>query len=109
MKLEEIQVITSTWTVYEALTVIKGRVGYRAAEELWKVICDPELVFLIKVTEDVEAEALWLFFNYRDKVWGIVDCANLIIMEKLGCRQALAFDRHFEEAANQRGFVVRRA
>lgn len=38
--------------------------------------------------------------------WGVVDCASLIIMERLGCKTVFAYDRHFVEASQQRGFVV---
>ena len=37
-----------------------------------------------------------------DQAWSIVDCASFILMEERGIREALAFDRHFEQA----GFTV---
>ena len=33
-----------------------------------------------------------------DQAWSIVDCAIFIMMEERGIREALAFDRHFEQA-----------
>jgi uncharacterized protein len=53
-----------------------------------------------------EARAIDLFFTYRDKTWGVVDCSSLVAMEDLGCRLAFGFDRHFTEASRQRGFEV---
>ena len=61
---------------------------------------------LVRVTEDIETRALDLFFAYQDKSWGVVDCANLVVMEDLGCRQAFGFDHHFLEASRQRGFEL---
>ena len=33
-----------------------------------------------------------------DKAWSLTDCISFVIMQQRGIRQALAYDRHFEEA-----------
>jgi uncharacterized protein len=101
---QDIRVITTTWTAYEAMSLLKSRIGIDGAAELWALLTNPEAVELIRVTDEIEAAALDLFFRYRDKTWGVVDCASLVVMERTGCRQALAYDRHFVEATRQRGF-----
>lgn len=98
--------ITSTWTTYEALTIVKTRLGYNHAESLWERIQRPSVVDLVTVDERIEAEAVELFWEYKDKDWGVVDCANLVIMQGTGCHRAFAFDRHFMEASRQYGFSV---
>lgn len=98
--------LTSTWTVYEALSIVKSRMGHQQAETLWKRLVRPSVVTVVKVSERLEAGALQLFWRYRDKDWGVVDCSSLRIMEETGCRQAFAFDRHFTEASNQYGFIL---
>ena len=98
--------ITSTWTAYEALTIVKTKLGYSQAEKLWQRMLQPSVTILIKVDERIEAEALELFWSYRDKDWGAVDCASLRIMAETGCQQAFAFDRHFTEAGRQYGFSL---
>ena len=65
----------------------------------------PSVVELVAVDERVEAEALELFWEYKDKDWGVVDCASLMVMDQSGCNQAFAFDRHFVEAS-QHGFSL---
>ena len=100
--------ITSTWTAYEALTIVKTKLGYDQAEKLWERMLRPSVVSLIKVDERIEAEALQLFWSYRDKDWGVVDCASFRVMEETGCRQAFAYDRHFTEASKQYGFALAR-
>jgi hypothetical protein len=100
--------ITSTWTAYEALTIVKTKLGYNPAEKLWQRMLRPSVVTFIKVDERIEAGALELFWSYRDKDWGVVDCASLRIMEETGCQQAFAFDRHFTEASQQYGFSLAR-
>jgi predicted nucleic acid-binding protein len=98
--------ITSTWTIYEALSIVKTKLGHLQAERLWERMVRPSVVTLIKVNERIEAEALQLFWRYQDKDWGVVDCSSLRIMEVTGCLQAFAFDRHFTEASKQYGFSL---
>ena len=44
-------------------------------------------------------EAAWsLFLERADKSWSFTDCTSFVLMENLGLRKALAFDRNFAEA-----------
>ncbi len=101
-----VPLITTTWTSYEALTIVKARLGYNQAALLWQRMQRPSVVDLVAVDERIEAEALELFWEYKDKDWGVVDCASLVVMDGTGCRQAFAFDRHFIEASQQYGFSL---
>jgi len=98
--------ITTTWTTYEALTIVKSRLGFSQAERLWDRIKSRAVVDLVWIDERIEERALELFWRYKDKEWGVVDCANLVVMEAIGCRQAFAYDAHFTEASRQFGFTV---
>lgn len=100
------RLITSTWTAYEALSLIKTRLGLDAALKLWEILNNRNIVSLIKVSAKIEAEGLKMFFGYTDKKWGITDCTSIALMLLLGCRQAVAFDEHFVEAGKQNGFVI---
>jgi uncharacterized protein len=102
----EISFITSTWTAYEALSIVKTKRSHHQAERLWERMVRPSVVTVIKVNERIEAEALQLFWRYQDKDLGVVDCSSLGIMEETGCQQAFAFDRHFSEASKQYGFSL---
>ncbi|MGQ9533416.1 MAG: type II toxin-antitoxin system VapC family toxin [Desulfotomaculales bacterium] len=97
---------TTNWAAYEALSILKGRVGYEAAERLWSVLNDVRLVRLVRVGRALEDRGLEMFFRYRDKAWGVVDCASLVLMRQVHCRRAFAFDTHFREAGRQSGFEV---
>lgn len=99
-----VRLATTNWTAYEALSMLKSRAGWEQATHLRSLLDDSRAVDLVRVTEEIELRALDLFFAYRDKTWGVVDCASLIVMEDLGCRQAFGFDHHFVEASRQRGF-----
>lgn len=102
----EIELVTTNWTAYEALSLLQSRTGADRAAELWGILTDKEAVTLLDVTPEIERRALGLFCGYRDKTWSGVDCASLVVMEELGCRQVIAFDRHFVEASRQRGLEV---
>lgn len=98
--------VTTTWTAYEALSILKRRIGPEQAKQLWDRLNNPRLVELVSIDAATERDALGLFFGYDDKRWGVVDCASLVVMERTGCLQALGFDEHFVEAGRQRGFTV---
>src|SRR5215207_2629067 len=102
----DISLVTTNWTSYEALSMVKSRIGSEAASDLWALLTLSVSVEFAEVTPPIERRALELFFGYEDKSWGVVDCASLVVMEELGCRQVIAFDRHFVEASRQRGFEV---
>jgi predicted nucleic acid-binding protein len=48
-------------------------------------------------------ESAWKLWEDRpDKDWSFVDCVSFIIMDRRGLAQALATDRHFEQAGFDR-------
>jgi len=99
--------VVTNWAAYEALSFLKNRVGYEPTLRLYEVLTDKELVWWEDVTPEVESKAVEIFWRYKDKTWGIVDCASLIVMEIMGCQCAFGFDHHFVEAAEQYGFVLK--
>lgn len=103
---KKIRIVTTNWTLYEALSIIKDRIGHAQALSLWNLVGQFPLISLIKITDDIETAGVGLFFRYGDKKWGVVDCTSLIVMEQTGCSKALAYDLHFKEASQQRGFQV---
>lgn len=44
------------------------------------------------------AAAFDLYRKRTDKGWSLTDCSSFAIMEQYGIREALTFDRHFEQA-----------
>ena len=43
-------------------------------------------------------EAFDLYKQMADKAWSLTDCASFVIMKARGISEALAHDRHFEQA-----------
>ena len=100
------RLVATTWTAYEAVTIVKSRLGFRQAERLWDRIESKAVVDLIWIDRQIERDALELFWRYKDKKWGVVDCSSLVVMNVLGCRHAFAYDSHFIEASRQIGFAI---
>ena len=98
--------VTTNWTVYEALTIVKSHLGFSQAERLWQRITSRAVVELVAVDEQIETDALDLFWRYQDKTWGVVDCSSLVVMQAVGSRSAFAYDKHFVKASRQFGFTV---
>ncbi|RLA89174.1 MAG: hypothetical protein DRG58_05850 [Deltaproteobacteria bacterium] len=98
---QDSQFFISNWTIYEAFSMIKKKAGIHQAEKLRDLVEDINIVAALKVDSKIEAEAVKLFWDYKDKNWGIVDITSLLIMKKCHCQYALAFDQHFREAAEQ--------
>jgi predicted nucleic acid-binding protein len=101
-----IALVTSTWTTYEAITIVRSKLGYGRARRLWQFANNRRIISMIRVDPRIESAALKLFWQHRDKDWGVVDCASLVIMERIGCQTVFAYDRHFVEASRQRGFAA---
>ncbi len=101
-----VKFLTSNWVSYEAISFIKSRSSYDAAEALWDILQDGQLFQIIKVDRAIEKEAVNMFWKYKDKKWGIVDCSSMILMEKKKCRTAFGYDQHFAEASKQYGFIL---
>ena len=61
--------VTTNWTAYEALTIVKSRLGFSQAEQLWDRIKSRAVVELVAIDEQIERQALTLFWRYQDKTW----------------------------------------
>jgi predicted nucleic acid-binding protein len=57
---------------------------------------------IVPQTSDLFISALELYNQRLDQAWSHTDCASFQIMHKLGIQEALAYDKHFEQA----GFVA---
>ena len=59
-------------------------------------------VEVVPQTSEQFHAALELYQARLDQGWSLVDCASFIVMETRQIQEALAFDRHFEQA----GFIA---
>ena len=62
---------------------------------------NPEIEIIVQ-TDEIFKAALGLYKQRTDKAWSHTDCSSFYIMQKYKITQALAYDKHFEQA----GFVA---
>ena len=72
-----------------------------AADKVKDWLTDPRIE-VVPQTDDQFRDALDLYGNRLDKEWSLADCASFLLMEEMDIREALAYDRNFEQA----GFVA---
>jgi predicted nucleic acid-binding protein len=89
--------LTTDYVVDETLTLLRAR-GERA-----RALLVGEAFFAGRLAEihtlDASDVALaWeTFRRYDDKDWSFTDCASKAVIERLGLREAFAFDQHFRQ------------
>ena len=94
--------LTTNWIFGEAVTLVRGRLGHKAAVALGtRLQHRPGLQILRARPEDEEA-AWGILQQYADKDFSFTDCTSFAVMRRLRIAHALAFDRHFR----QMGFRV---
>ena len=72
-----------------------------AADKVKDWLTDPRIE-VVPQTDDQFRDALDLYGNRLDKEWSLADCASFLLMEEMDIREALAYDRNFEQA----GFIA---
>ncbi|MBE0611134.1 MAG: type II toxin-antitoxin system VapC family toxin [Dehalococcoidia bacterium] len=95
--------VTSNWTLYEALTIVK-RAGHHRVVELHRYAA--KTMDIVTVDPVVESEALRRFVGWSDKTASVVDHANLLAALASGCDAILTFDADFLPIAQGTGIRV---
>lgn len=74
----------------------------KQAIEIISYFIESEEVEIFRHSSQIFDKAFALYKKYDDKEWSLVDCISFIVMRERGIKQALTFDRHFDQA----GFVA---
>lgn len=95
------QTIVTTEMVFTELLNHESRTGAHkrrlTAQAVTTWAAGP-LVKVLPQTSEQFQRALELYQARPDQAWSLVDCASFIVMEERGITEALAFDRHFQQA-----------
>ena len=94
--------VTTDYVVDETLTLIRVRIGLRAAETWWSQVDGSSRVRWQWIDATRAEKARSLFFRHRDKNYSFTDCTSFVVMRELKLKDALTTDRHFR----QMGFHV---
>jgi predicted nucleic acid-binding protein len=94
--------ITTDFVIDETLTLIRFRLGLRAANAWWQQIDGSARLRWERVESDRFERARQLFFHYRDKDLSFIDCTSIVVMREMKLSAVLTTDRHFRQV----GFEV---
>lgn len=103
-QMRPIQILTTDMVLVELLTSMSRRGEYNrrlAAETVRALMTSPDVEVVEQTRAQFEAAVARYAFRL-DQQWSVTDCASFLLMEERYVKEALAYDRHFEQA----GFVA---
>ena len=99
-QLSDSTIVTSEMVLTEFLNHA-SRGGHQlrrvAGENVLQWMADPNIEVVPQTGAQFQA-ALERYLSRLDQSWSVADCASFIVMETRQIQEALAFDRHFEQA-----------
>ncbi|UBF25269.1 PIN domain-containing protein [Kovacikia minuta CCNUW1] len=94
------RIITSEMVLTEFLNFFSGlgeNLRLQAATFTMQIQQNPNVTVVPQSTEQFN-QAVTFYMQRRDKRWSLTDCSSFLMMQALGITEALAHDRHFEQA-----------
>lgn len=93
---EHRQLVTTNFTLAEALNLINGRLRrHDIAVALGTAVLTSRFVRLVRVSERMERRAWEIFRRHDDKSFSYTDCTSFALMEDLHIYEAVTNDEHF--------------
>lgn len=89
------QLVTTNLVVAETYTLIRRRVGHKAAIRFLQSIRSSPRLERVYINADVELQAEAILQQYADQDFSYVDAVSFAVMRGRGMKSAFAFDRHF--------------
>lgn len=96
---EWLTMVVTDVTLFEAITLIKSRLGQAVASRTLQAIQTSARYRLIRLSEQDLEETWRIFAQYADKDWSPFDCACLAAARNRKMSEAFAFDQHFDQMA----------
>ena len=90
--------VSTDYVIDETLTLIRFRLGLRAAARWWAQIDASSRIRWERIDSSRAEIARRWFFEWTDKGFSFTDCTSFVVMEELSLRRALTTDRHFSQA-----------
>jgi uncharacterized protein len=98
------QICTSEMVLTEVLNHFSKRGSFlrsAAVALIESLQANPSIIIILQ-TDDLFQQALTLYKQRPDQLWSHTDCASFWIMQQKSILEALAYDKHFEQA----GFIA---
>jgi uncharacterized protein len=89
--------VTTDYVIDELLTLLRVRGQAQCAVRAGRVLLGEEVARIAWVSPADVRQGWDYFHRYEDKGWSFTDCVSRAVIERLGIRQAFAFDRHFRQ------------
>lgn len=98
--LNPVHIVTSEMVLTEVLNDFSKRGDYlrQVTTKLIDSINENSNITVVAQTSDQFQQGLELYKNRLDKNWSLTDCVSFKIMEQMDIYEALAYDKHFEQA-----------
>lgn len=100
ISLSPLAIITSEMVLTELLNSFAARgihLRQAASALIEQLYNDPNTTVIPQTSIQFKA-ALSLYSQREDKAWSHTDCSSFYIMQQTGITEALAYDKHFEQA-----------
>ncbi|MDZ7288617.1 MAG: type II toxin-antitoxin system VapC family toxin [candidate division KSB1 bacterium] len=96
------RLVTTSYVLDEVVTFFNGRNQHAKAIEVGNRVMGSPSVQFVHVDEALFHEGWRYFEQHEDKTYSLTDRISFVLMDRLGIRNALAFDRHFFLAGFQK-------
>ena len=97
-KLGPVRFLTTEMVLDELLATLRAPATRSIAIRAVQTIMSNPNVEVVPQTSSQFHEALRTYSDRLDKEWSLTDCASFNLMNQRGIREALAHDKHFEQA-----------
>ena len=87
--------VTSDYVLDETLTLIRVRLGLKAAKEWYKIITGSPRCIIEWITPERVQKAIRWFFDWEDQTFSFTDCTSFVVMRDLNIGKVLTCDQHF--------------
>lgn len=94
----DVLLVTTSFVLDEVITYFVSRSRHGKAVEIGQRLMSSPSVRVVHVDEELLTAAFEYLKKRPDKRFSLTDCVSFVLMERLGMKQALAFDAHFEQA-----------
>lgn len=94
------QVVTTNYVLNEVSALLTSplRVPRPQQIAILNAIRSAPWVTIVHIDPALDEASYALFQDRPDKLWSLVDCASLVVMQQRGIVTALTNDHHFEQA-----------
>lgn len=96
LKKEKAIFVLTNFILSEFLTIVRQRIGIKAAIEAGRLIRRGKIFEKVIINEILEEKAWEIFKKSRIKDLSFTDCTSAACMQKLKIKKIFTFDKHFK-------------